>query len=29
MSFSSEDAAFSVGLVFDTSGSMSGRMDKA
>jgi len=29
MSFSSEDAPFSVGLVFDTSGSMSGKMDKA
>jgi len=29
MSFSSEDAPFSVGLVLDTSGSMSGKMDKA
>jgi Ca-activated chloride channel homolog len=29
VSFSSEDAAFSVGLVFDTSGSMRNKMDKA
>ena len=29
MSFSSEDAPFSVGLVFDTSGSMRDKMDKA
>lgn len=29
VSFSSEDAPFSVGLVFDTSGSMTGKMDKA
>ncbi len=29
VSFSSEDAPFSVGLVFDTSGSMGGKMDKA
>ncbi|MCZ2075809.1 MAG: VWA domain-containing protein [Bryobacterales bacterium] len=29
ISFASEDAAFSVGLVFDTSGSMRGKMDKA
>lgn len=29
VSFSSEDAPFSVGLVFDTSGSMKGKMDTA